>query len=264
MQINQKLFQVRSFLWHWLRALNEHALHPPFVFNIYTRAIKGRGHNDAFTEIEAVRKRLLKNTGKIKIEELGAGSGMNRAGNRKIRSIARHSLTKASFSRLLYRLIQHMEAQTILELGTSFGINTLYLSAAAPGGHIYTLEGCPQTAVIAQSLFKGWQFPNIELNIGTIDSTLQPLLNRLGQIDAAYLDANHTYEATIRYFNTLLPYLHPNSFLVLDDIYWSPGMQKAWREIQQHHSVQLSLDVFDAGILFFRPGLQKAHYVLAV
>lgn len=269
MSVKQKLFQLRSFIHYWLAAVNQHSLHPPFVYQLYTRAIKPDKTEPSFTAIEQQRKVLLKSHETIRFTELGAGSSVNRNPVRAISDIARNSLTTPSFSRLLYRLIRYLQASTILELGTSLGINTLYLAAAAPEGQVYTLEGCPQTAATARKVFDaykasaGVQAPNIRLIEGSIDDTLPHLLREHPiKIDAAYLDANHTYEASIRYFEQLLPHLHEKSFLVLDDIYWSEGMQQAWQEIKEHPRVSLSLDLYDAGILFFQSGLQPTHYIL--
>lgn len=269
MSIKQKIFQARSYIHYWLAAVNQHSLHPPFVYQLYTRAIKPDQKEPAFSSIEQIRQSLLKDHTVIQLSEHGAGSSVNRHPVRAISDIARNSLTPPSFSRLLYRLIRHMQASTILELGTSLGINTLYLAAAAPAGKVYTLEGCPQTAATAQKIFEQHhaspdaETGNIELIQGPIDDTLPRLLAQQAlKIDGAYLDANHTYEASIRYFEMLLPHLHEKSFLVFDDIYWSAGMKKAWKEVQQHPRVSLSLDLYHAGILFFQPGLQPAHYVL--
>ena len=263
MKIRQKLYQTQAFLKYWLLAVNEHALQPPFVFQLYTQTILPDPQEAIFLEIEKNRKQLLQSRDCIRFTELGAGSSMSKKTERPLRQLARHSLSSARFSRLFYRLLRQQQANTILELGTSLGINTLYLSAAAPGGKVYTLEGCPETAGLAAKLFSNWQHQNIHLRQGNIDETLPLLLQELPTIDAAYLDANHTYEASMRYFSLLLPKVHAHSFLVIDDIHWSPGMQKAWKEMQQHPQVSLSLDLYDAGILFFRPGLQKAHYILS-
>lgn len=263
MKIKQKLYQAQAFLKYWLLAVNEHALHPPFVYSLYTQTIKPDLPEDIFGTIEKFRKQLLQSRETIHFTELGAGSSMSSQKERPIRQLAQHSLSSARFSRLFYRLIVQQEANTILELGTSLGINTLYLSAAAPRGQVYTLEGCPQTALFAERLFDEWQHRNIYLRQGNIDDTLPGLLEKLPSIDAAYLDANHTYEASMRYFSLLLPNIHAHSFLVIDDIYWSADMQRAWKEMREHPQVSLSLDLFDAGILFFQPGLQKAHYILS-
>lgn len=272
MLIQQKFFQAGSYLQYWLRAVNHYSLHSPFAYELYTKAIKPDRQETAFKAIEQIRAELLKNPQPIQLRELGAGSSVNRSKKRPLSDIAHHSLSSASCSRLLYRLIRHMKAETILELGTSLGINTLYLSSASPAGKVYTLEGCPQTAATARKVFQQYQalsmeqHQNIRLEEGPIDEMLPKLLReQQPTLDAAYLDANHTYEASIRYFKLLLPHLHNNSFVVVDDIYWSPGMKKAWKEMQQHPRVSLSLDLYKVGILFFQPGLQAghaAHYVI--
>jgi hypothetical protein len=55
----------------------------------------------------------------------------------------------------------------------------------------------------------------------------------------------------------------PNSVLVLDDIHWSTEMENAWKKIKQHKRVTLAIDIFDAGLVFFRPLLSKQHYTLS-
>lgn len=257
----QKLFQARAWLSYWLEAVNEHSLHPPFAYQLYRQVIRPTAAN--LPAVEALRQQLLLSPDIIHMRELGAGSSVSNSTSRKVSSIARHSLTPARFSALMYRLVQLSNARTILELGTSLGLNTLYLAAAAPSGVVHTLEGCPQTAALASRNFKTLNAQNIQLHTGNIDELLPPLLqNQLQSVDLAYLDANHTYEATLRYFNWLLPHLHPESVVVVDDIHWSPGMQKAWLELCQHPTVSLSLDLFEAGLLFFRPGMHRQHYVV--
>jgi len=41
--------------------------------------------------------------------------------------------------------------------------------------------------------------------------------------------------------------------IIFDDIHWSAGMEDAWREIKEHPSVMLTIDLFFFGIIFFRP-----------
>jgi predicted O-methyltransferase YrrM len=246
---------------YWLDAVNEHSLHPPFVYQLYREVIRPAG--DPLPAVEALRKQLLQRSETINMQEMGAGSSMTTSNTRPLSSIARHSLTPARFSQLLYRLVQFSRASTILELGTSLGLNTLYLAAAAPLGRVYTIEGCPATAALARRHFQQLEATNIQLQIGNIDQELPRLLEEeLQRIDLVYLDANHTFAATLRYVEWLLPRLHPHSVLVVDDIHWSAGMQQAWQELCGHPSVSLSLDLYEAGLLFFRPGIPRQHYVV--
>jgi predicted O-methyltransferase YrrM len=98
--------------------------------------------------------------------------------------------------------------------------------------------------------------------IGNIDQTLPDVLKRLKQIDLVYIDANHRYEPTLRYFESLLPLLHEKSLVVIDDIHWSKEMNEAWDVIKDRTEVSLSIDLFEAGLLFFDPNIEKSDYIL--
>jgi len=82
-------------------------------------------------------------------------------------------------------------------------------------------------------------------------------------VDLAYLDGNHSYDATVEYFNKLLPYLNEKSVIILDDIYWSDEMLDAWKKLQQHPTVTYSIDIYSSGFLFFSKEMkEKQHFTL--
>ncbi|MEJ7676870.1 MAG: hypothetical protein WKG06_03130 [Segetibacter sp.] len=43
-----------------------------------------------------------------------------------------------------------------------------------------------------------------------------------------------------------------SSVFIFDDIHWSKEMEEAWKYIQQHSAVTLTIDLFFIGIVFFR------------
>ncbi|GAB5522298.1 MAG: class I SAM-dependent methyltransferase [Roseivirga sp.] len=255
------MFPVFQFIRYWLYKVNEHSLHSPFLYRFYFEVIKA-DVKTGFESLERLRKNLLNSQETLAVLELGAGSRIDNGSTRKVADIARHASTPPSFSRLLNRIIADQKFDSILELGTSLGQNTLHLQQACPNGVIYTLEGSPEIAALAQQHFDTLGAHNVHLVQGNIDDTLSPTLEKLDKVDLAYLDANHRYEPTIRYFEQILPKLHEQSILVLDDIHWSQEMNDAWRELTKHPSVTLSLDLFEGGLLFFNRELKKEHYVL--
>ena len=193
---------------------------------------------------------------------MGAGSKRNKSVEIKVGDIAKYALTPAKFSRLLFRLIKEFKPSNIVELGTSLGINTLYLSLASPHTTIYTFEGSPKIVEIAEGTFKQSTADNIELVKGDIDDTLFEKLPKIDHVGLVYMDANHRYEPTMHYFNRLEPYMDENSLVIMDDIYWSKEMTKAWNELRALPEVTLSIDLFEAGILCFKKELTKSHFVL--
>ncbi|MFY8189892.1 MAG: class I SAM-dependent methyltransferase, partial [Bacteroidia bacterium] len=90
------------------------------------------------------------------------------------------------------------------------------------------------------------------------------ILQKLQSIDLLFIDGNHSYEATLRYFNLCKPYLHNDSLLIFDDIYWSKGMTNAWEEIKADPMVKVSVDLFFIGLVFFRKEQVKENFKLRI
>lgn len=255
---------IAAYIKYLLRSGNEHAIHSPFLFELYNNVIAVRkDDNPQYEAIRALRKELLRSDEQIEILDLGAGSRVNKSNLRRIKTIAKNAEKPAKFGRLFYRLIRRFQPATILELGTSLGLTTLYMSKANPDAQLITFEGCPQTAGKAQQHFKREGADNIEVVLGNIDETLPRRLETLDRpIDFAYFDANHRYEPTVRYFEKCLPHIQNGSLFIFDDIYWSEEMTRAWEYIKAHPQVTVTVDLFWVGLVFFRREQVKEDFTL--
>lgn len=255
---------IAAYFKYLLSSGNEHSIHSPFLFDLYTQVIASKkDSNPDYVFLKSLRKELLRSNQEIEILDLGAGSRRNKSNVRKIKTIAKNAEKPEKFGELFNRLIRRFQPQTILELGTSLGLTTLYMSRARPDSQIISFEGCPETAKIARENFEKSEAENIEIVIGNIDETLPKELAKLpAPVDYAYFDANHRYEPTVRYFENCLTYAHNDSLFIFDDIYWSPEMTKAWEYIKQHPQVTLTVDLFWIGLVFFRKEQVKEHFVL--
>lgn len=252
-------FQLKTYFSYWLDAVDEHSLHSPFLFDLYTKVINIEEQGNP--AIEKLRASLLKTDREITVVDLGAGSKHSGDSKRLISEIADTSLSDLRFSLLYGRIIKHIDAKTIIELGTSFGINTLYL-ANKKNARVFTFEGSESIAEVAQDTFEFASARNIEMIKGNIDSTLYSSLSRMPKADFVFMDANHRYSPTIKYFDWLLTKIHHQSLMVIDDIHSSEEMEKAWKVIRNHDLVYTSIDLYRCGILFFDPSLNKQHVVL--
>lgn len=247
------------------RARAEHSLHSPFLFTVYTRVVRADNRREpAFRAVQALRSGMRRSRRIIRITDYGAGSNVNSSRERAIGDIARHSSKPARFGRLLFRLIRHFNAKTVVDLGTSLGLTTVYLAEAARlhGGQVFTFEGCPQTAAVAQQNFESLRLPNVTVVPGNLDETLAAQVAALGPIDFTFFDANHRYEPTLRYFETCLANVHNDSVFVFDDIHWSADMERAWGEIKAHPAVSVTVDLFWVGLVFFRKEQPRQHFTL--
>lgn len=257
-----------AYLRHQLLGGNAHGLHSPFVFDLYTKCIseKGVGAPSVIQEkIEHLRKAALRSTQLIDFQDFGA-TGKGRIRQITVGEIAHSAAKKPKVAQVLYRISEHLGARTIFDLGTSLGFTTAYLaSSVGTEGKVTTFEGSLAVANLASQNFEQLGLNNIHQVIGDLDLTLPEVLEQqVDLIDFAFLDANHTYEATLNYYQQIQRKTHANSCIVLDDIYWSKGMTQAWEEIKQRPEVTASVDLFYVGLLFFRPGQVKQHFRLKI
>ena len=260
--LRSRSFILSQYFKYWLKATGSYSLHAPFIFQFFNSIISDRRIFYVFEEIENIRKKLINNLDIIDVLDLGAGSQIIPGRERTISDIAGSSLSSPKFSQFLFRLVLNRNPTNIVELGTSLGINTLYLAKANSKTPVVTMEGCPNIAKIAVRNFEKMACENITLVEGDIDCNLELVLSRFNTIDFVYFDANHTQEATLRYFELCLSKVNENSIFVFDDIHLSIGMNKAWKLIKTNPIVALSIDIFDAGIIFFDKRLQKQDYIL--
>ncbi len=260
--MNQKLFQLRSFITYWLDAVDVHSLHSPFFYDLYTQVICGPHVHDAVDAIEKLRHELLSSSEILQVVDLGAGSQHSKTTFRAVSDIARSSLSTPKHSILYRNLIHHVHAKEIIELGTSLGINTLYMASGNPHANVKTLEGSVAIAAIAQAQFDRSGFQNIVLVTGNIDETINGVVDKVAKLDIAFIDANHRYDPTLHYFETLLSKTHSKSIIILDDIHYSDEMERAWKVIRSHQKVYATADLYRCGLVFFDPSLAKQHFVL--
>lgn len=255
---------ILSYIRHLFRAGNEHSVHSPFVFQLYRDVIRGNSGDPAdFRELKNLRKELRSSDTEIEVLDLGAGSRINKSRKRRISQIAGNAEKPEKFGKLFYRLCRHFKPAHVVELGTSLGLTTLYFSKALPEGHIYTFEGCPATSGIAAGNFRKTGAGNIDIVTGNIDETLKATLEAdRTPLDMVYFDANHRYEPTVRYFRECLPFAHPGSVFIFDDIYWSEEMTAAWEEIKASPEVTVTIDLFWIGLVFFRREQAKEDFIL--
>jgi predicted O-methyltransferase YrrM len=257
-------FQLAKKYFHcYINAANGkgHGTHSPFVFDFIIHVLNDKKKYGCYEKIESLRNELLKNNTEIKVEDFGAGSALIPFKTRKIKDIAASSLKNKKYAQLLFRMAKYYKCKTIIELGTSLGTTTCYFASANADSIVYTLEGSENIANIALENFSKAALKNIHLTKGKFEKTIPAITKQIKNVDLLFIDGNHRKEATLEYFNTFLQKATPQSIFIFDDIHWSKEMEEAWKLIQQHNSVTLTIDLFFLGMVFFSKDFKvKQHF----
>jgi len=252
---------ILSSLNFFLKADTFYRVHSPFVFDLLTHTLEDNRYFYEFDDIEKLRKELENNTALLNIVDLGAGSKKSNDSIRSIKDIVNTAVSPAYQSMFLFKLAQYIDAKNIVELGTSLGISTLYLSGFSSKSTVHTLEGSPAILGTAKSIFKAFKRENIVTYEGSFDQYLPKVLGKIPTLDLCYIDGNHAKAPTLNYFEWCLPYVNENSIIVFDDIYWSKDMTSAWEEVKEYKEVTMTVDLFYFGLVFFKKEFtEKQHF----
>ncbi len=258
------LHSIKSYIQFLWKSKNEHGVHSPFVFDLVTKCFYDKKSKPEYAVLKSYRKSLLENKITIEVTDFGAGSRVFKSNTRAINQIAKTAGITEKRAELLFRITNYFQPENVLEIGTSLGLATSVLSLGNPKAKITTLEGCANTMSIAKNQLLLQNLKNIEFvatEFSTYLKTQQPTTNNQQLI---YFDGNHSKQATLAYFELLLPTVSNETVWIFDDIHWSEDMEEAWETIKNHEKVTVTIDTFQWGIVFFRIEQEREHFVIRV
>jgi predicted O-methyltransferase YrrM len=229
-----------------------HGIHSPFVYDLVVSVLNDNRNYYAFEKIENLKKILLRDERILRFNDPGAGSLDDGGTSKKLSEIAGNAVSAQKFGRLLFRLANYYRAKTIIELGSSLGISSSYFAFADNANRVTTIEGAGSIAEIAKETFNKLQLENICLVNGHFEKVLDEVISSNPSADLVFIDGNHRKKAVLEYFEKFLLKISPSSLIIIHDIHWSREMEEAWSIIQSHPKVKMSIDIFSAGLVFFR------------
>jgi len=260
-----RLIQISfRYLTYLSRAKTRHGIHSPFVYDFIDKVLNDKTAYPEYNLVEEQRRKLLRNGNLIEIIDFGGSK--SRIGYsthlRRVKDIAAKAGIQVKYGRLLHRIVRYFKPSTMLEMGTSLGISTMYQASAAPTAKFLAMEGCASTVEYAVKNLKAINIPEVYFTVGNFDKVLPGLLQKTGVIDYAFIDGNHTKKATLNYFVQLMQHAGNNSVYIFHDIHWSADMEQAWEEIKKQENVTVTIDLFFMGLVFFRKELSRQHFIL--
>ena len=240
---------------------NGHGIHSPFVYDLVRNVIFNKEGREVPEKLREYHRALKVNQEVIKICNLGAGSRITDSMVRKVSSVVRKSSVSQRQGALLFRIAKWYRPLSVIELGTGLGISTSYFAAGAEKAVITTIEGCPGKHHFAQQNTSIYQSGGLEFLLGDFDLYFTDLVVNAENHSIFFIDGDHRYDPTLEKVGMILEQESiTETMVILDDIYWSGGMEKAWMELINHPRVDISLDLFNVGILIRRPEISRQHF----
>ena len=189
------LHSIKSYLKFLWNSKNQHGVHSPFVYNLVTKCFYDKTNYEEYS--------ILKSNHKL----------------------SNYPISSKQVN-LLFRVVQYLQPNYILEIGNSLQSATSVFSL----GH--------KSATIS-------------------------LQNSSSEFyDLIYFGGNSSKKATLEYFDLLLPTRTNDSVWIFDAIHGSKDMEDTWEINKNHPTVTVTIDTFQWGIVFFRNEQKKEHFVI--
>jgi len=255
-----KLSQLLYFLKFYWEAQTIYNIHSPFLFHFFTNVFDTKKHYYDFYDIELYRRSLLSDNTAVELKDLGAGTSY-KSPSRTINQIAKTASSSTNKCMLLHNLCLYFNPQNILELGTNLGLATCYIHVANKVSQLHTIEGDKTLWSKSQAAFKQFKFSNIKSINSSFDEYIESHIDYIEQVDFAYIDGNHTYEATLKYFKQIVENTVQKKVIICDDIYWSIEMMKAWSEIKGMVKNGFTIDNHNLGIVIIDPHFDTCQHI---
>ena len=228
-------------------------------------------------KIEKARRGLCQSTERLVVPDYGAGSPSEAVRGQlredvpivieNVGQACRNYSKSREWATLLFQLVRRLKPSNCIELGTCLGISACYQTAALElngKGKFTTLEGALAFARIARQNLEALGLSDrASVVAGRFQDNLHGVLQR-DKVDYAFIDGHHDEQATIGYYQRLLPHLANSALLIFDDICWSPGMRRAWEKIRQHTRVDISIDLDSVGLCLIGAGAKGDYDVVLV
>ncbi len=239
-----------------------HGINSPFIFSLVSSVFRNKIDPLVVLKVENIRKKNLSDSRAINILDLGAGSLRMRDNSRKVSDITKYSSVPCKYGILLANMASAFGKPAIIEFGTSLGFSSMYMASGCPEAIVYTMEGCPETARIAQENFDMSGLSNIRLMKGSFDDLLPEIKALNLNPGLIFIDGNHRKEPLLRYFNEMSNSCGTETVLIIDDIHGSEEMESAWSTIRQDENVSFTIDIHRMGMVFFRTGINHIDYII--
>lgn len=150
------------------------------------------------------------------------------------------------YGQLLYLLTKGLLARKVLEVGTFFGISTLYLLAAlekVKKHHLDSIEKWSFPKKYYPRIFSGLSTKSLNLINADSKKIIPELINQKKVFDLVFHDGTHLGPQFKQEATLILKVLSEEGLLIIDDINWSQPMRSAWRDLKREDNVVYSAEI---------------------
>jgi len=235
-------FSSQIKLYRKLRYRKGYGVHSPFIYNLITKIIEEKTPYYVFEDIENFRKKLLT------LEN-------------PINTLTAKETQAKNYGALLFRLVNFFKCRTVLQIGSSTGLMSLYLALPLRKScNCYALEERTGLLDAVRTFAENYALKNYHPVEGAYSETLYRLKQKIASFDFLFINMQGDSEKTRETLHLTEMFISPDTVMVIDNIRRDKAMKKLWKEIKNRPDVRLTIDLLSLGLIFFNTRLHKQHF----
>ena len=154
------------------------------------------------------------------------------------------------YNRVLFRIINYYQPKNLLVIDEIIGITTSYMALANTNARAYCYFSEVKKSLKAREVISKCMAYNCNFIKDLTDAN---------QFDLVYIDAQNTAQLT-ETLERILSLLHQQSILIINNIHSTEEIETIWHNLQTNTAVTLTIDLFELGLVFFRPENKVAQH----
>jgi len=228
-------------LYRKLRYRKGHGVHSPFVYNFITKIVEEKATFYAFDEIEKCRREILSQKNDLSI-------------------LTAKETQSTKYGALLFRIVNFFRCQTVLQIGGSTGIMSLYLAMASKHCDCFALEERQNLLNTIRDFALAHNLNKLHCVEGDAKEALIKLQSVSTKTDLIFINQLPASISTEELLSLCQSLRHKETIMIINEIMRNKSMKKLWMTMRSHPQTRVSIDLFALGILFFDDRLPKKHY----
>lgn len=218
-------------------------VHSPFAFNLITKVIEENFMYYSYAEIEQVRREKLQ--GKLSRKDLN---------RRKTMSFKKGTL--------LFRLVNYFTPSSILEIGTAWGVSSLYLKAGHGSSRLTCIEPDALVAEMAKKVVLPYD-ESVSFLTDTLSESIEKYFASGGVLNFVYIHQVCTPADYAWLIPRLIEHSGDKTVWVINGIRSHKRITEAWNLLVADDKIRVTMDLYDIGLAFNNSKLNKQDYVIA-
>jgi predicted O-methyltransferase YrrM len=195
-----------------------------------------------FDEIETFRKALL-------------------SAEKEMRIPTAKETQHKNYGALLFRLVNFFKTCTVLQIGSTTGIMSLYLALPLRNRcECYALEERAGLSKSAVDFARENHLRNLHFMEGEYKDSLLQLKEMQETFDLIFIKQAGNPVKTLEAIRSAKPFIHKKTVLIIDGIGHHKAMKILWGKVKEHPDVRLTIDLYALGMVFFDDKLPEKHY----